>query len=386
MSVNTDTMDNSYMVHIRSKDVKQLTTGFNSDMLIDLDAPIKRQSRNQDMHVSLSSAEIPISFYAFSSQLNNLNIFVDGAISLVIPEGNYDVYEMLATINAVGGFPYTATYNVNKAKYTLTNTDSTSHTINFGDTESRGLSKALGFERANEVVGSGASTTSDGVVNFQTIHSIFLFSDLNVENVITTGETTNNIQPIIDKIPIKEPPFTIIHYNPYLTAPFSSKVDNDSIRTFRLSLRDQNNKLIQMNDVNFEISLLFEIHNKTNNNNISIERDLIIDRPLRRSLTENDENNENDEILPFDNDIIETQQPQELIRTFSRRSNIERPRTPITTTRKSQIPKITDRTIIKQEEPIKRLTNIEEQKEEIQNDKLKGDLLDAVLQAQLLTI
>ena len=117
-----------------------------------------------------------------------------------------------------------------------------------------------------------------------------------------------------------------------------------------------------------------------------IKQILIIDRPLRRSLTENDENNENDEILPFDNDIIETQQPQELIRTFSRRSNIERPRTPITTTRKSQIPKITDRTIIKQEEPIKRLTNIEEQKQEIQNDKLKGDLLDAVLQAQLLTI
>ena len=149
MAVNTETMDNSYMVHIKSKDVKQLTANFNTDMLIDLAAPIQRDNSDQDMHISLSSAEIPISFYAFSSQLNNLNIYVDGAISLVIEEGNYDVYEMMAEINAVGAFPYTLTYDVNKAKYTLTNTDATLHILNFGDSESRGLSKALGFSRTN---------------------------------------------------------------------------------------------------------------------------------------------------------------------------------------------------------------------------------------------
>lgn len=378
MAVNTETMDSSYMVHIKSKDVKQLTTGFNTDMLIDLAAPIQRSNRGQDLHVSLSSAEIPISFYAFSSNLNNLNIYVDGVISLVIPEGNYDVYEMMAEINSVGAFPYTATYNDNKAKYTLTNTDATGHTINFGDTESRGLAKALGFERANEVVGAGGNTTSDGVVNFQTIHSIFLFSDLNVENVITTGETVNNIQPIIDKIPITEIPFSIMHYNPYLTAPFTSKVDNDSIRTFRISLRDQNNNLIQLNDVNFEISLLFEVHNKDKISNISVERDVIIDRPIRRSMVENIQTTPVDD----DDNEIEEEPVNELIRTLSRQRlpdlNLPPPMPNPTI--------ITDRTTIKQNEPIKRLTTIEEEKERVKDDELKGDLLDAVLQAQLLTI
>ena len=346
-------------------------------MLIDLAAPIKRNNRNQDLHVSLSSAEIPITFYAFSSNLNNLNIYVDGAVSLVIPEGNYDVYEMMAEINSVGAFPYTATYDDNKGKYTLTNTDATLHTINFGDTESRGLSKALGFERANEVVGAGGNTTSDGVVNFQTIHSIFLFSDLNVENVITTGEEVNNIQPIIDKIPINETPFSILHYNPYLTAPFSSKVDNDSIRTFRISLRDQNNNLIQMNDVNFEISLLFEVHNKDQISNISVERDVIIDRPIRRSMTENIQT------IPVDenDNQIEEEPVNELIRTLSRQRlpdlNLPPP---------MENPIITDRTTIKQNQPIKRLTTIEEEEEKEKDKELKGELLDAVLQAQLLTI
>ena len=75
MAVNTETMDSSYMVHIKSKDVKQLTTGFNTDMLIDLAAPIQRSNRNQDLHVSLSSAEIPITFYAFSSKEGLMRTF-----------------------------------------------------------------------------------------------------------------------------------------------------------------------------------------------------------------------------------------------------------------------------------------------------------------------
>jgi len=379
MAVNTETMDNSYMVHIKSKDVKQLTDGFNTDMLIDLAAPIQRSNNNQDMHISLSSAEIPISFYAFSSQLNNLNIYVDGAISLVISEGNYDIYEMMAAINAVGAFPYTATYDVNKAKYTLTNTDATLHVLNFADSESRGLAKALGFERINQTVGAGGNITSDGVVNFQTIHSIFLFSDLNVENVITTGETINNLQPIIDKIPIKEPPFTIIHYNPYDTAPFTSKVDSNSIRTFKIALRDQNNNLIQMNGVNFELSLLFEIHNKPNI--MSIEKDVIIDRPIgRRSL-------ETPYIVDDDDDeIAEIEQPV-LRRMQSERQILPEPE--LTSTpqiiERTSTPQIIERTIIKKEEPVKRLSTVNEV-EETQDDDLKGDLLDAVLQAQLLSV
>ncbi len=379
MAVNTDTMDSSYMLHIRSKDVKQLTSGFNTDMLIDLAAPIQRKNRNQDLHVSLSSAEIPVAFYAFSSQLNNLNIYVDGASSLVIAEGNYDVYEMVSVINAVGAFPYTASYDENKAKFTLTNSDSTSHTINFGDTESRGLAKALGFARTNQVVGSGASITGDGVVNFQTIHSIFLFSDLNVENVITTGEDVNNIQPIIDKIPIKVPPFTIIHYNPYDTAPFSSKVDNDSIRTFRISLRDQNNNLIQMNDVNFEISLKFEIHNQSVNN-ISVERDVIIDRPVGRRSGER----RSVQVNPIDEDENEIEQEpiNDLIRTQSRARlpDINLP-PPL-----PQAPNIIERTIIRENKPVKTISTMEEEIEKEKDKELKGDLLDAVLQAQLLTI
>jgi len=254
-----DSLSHSYMIHIRSKDCRELTTGFNTDLQVNLDAEIKKRNQNQDIHISLSSAEIPITYYAFSSNLDNLNIYVDGSPSLVITEGNYDIYELVDLITADGSFPYSASYDENKGKITLTNTDASSHTINFSQTNSRGLSKALGYERSDENVSSGGTTTSDGVINLQTIHTIFLYSDLGASNVITTEN--GNYESILDKIPVKVSPFEIIHYNPYDTAPFTTVLTNEAISNFKISLRDQNGKLLQMNDVRFELSLLVEIHN-----------------------------------------------------------------------------------------------------------------------------
>ena len=257
--LNLESLSHSYMIHVRSKDCRELTEGFNTDLQVNLDAEIKKRNQNQEIHISLSSAEIPVSYYTFSSNLDNLNIYVDGSASLVINEGNYDIYELVDLITADATFPYSAAYDENKGKITLTNTDSTEHTINFSQTNSRGLSKALGYEREDEVVASGASTTSDGVINLQTIHTIFLYSDLGASNVITTEN--GNYESILDKIPVKVVPFEIIHYNPYDTAPFTTVLTNEAISNFRLSLRDQNGKLLQMNAVRFELSLLVEIHN-----------------------------------------------------------------------------------------------------------------------------
>jgi hypothetical protein len=261
MSINTDTIDNSYLLFVRSKEVDQITTGFNSDMNINLEAQISRNNALQDIHIQLSSCEIPISFYNFSSNLNNINLFVDGVSSLVLTEQNYSIDEMIDEITA-SSFPYSATINYQKAKITLTNTDATSHTINFSETSSKNLAKALGFNRTDVVVGSGGSITSDDVINLNTIHSIFIHTNLPVTNVITT--TNNNYRNIIQKIPVTKSFGDVLNYNPYQSSLFSTILNINQINAFRISLRDQNDNLIQFNDVNFEISFLFEIHMPSN--------------------------------------------------------------------------------------------------------------------------
>jgi hypothetical protein len=209
----------------------------------------------------LSSCEIPVSFYNFSSNLNNINLFVDGSSSLVLTEKNYDVDQMVAAITA-SSFPYSASIDYQTAKITLTNTDATEHIINFSETSSRNLAKALGFNREDRTVASGGSLTSDDVVNMNTIHSIFVHTNLAVSNVITT--TNNNYRNIIQKIPVTKSFGEVLNYNPYQSSLFSSVLNINEINNFRISLRDQNDNLINFNDVNFEISFLFEIHSPSN--------------------------------------------------------------------------------------------------------------------------
>ena len=259
MSLNLETIDNSYLLFIRSKEVLQLTPNFNSNMKIDLQAGISRSNALQDIHIQLNSCEIPHSFYNFSSNLQNINLYVDGASSLVLTEQHYDIYELVAFITA-SSFPYSATFDTQKNKITLTNTDATSHTINFSQSDSKKLATALGFNQTDRVVGSGATFTSDFAVNLNTIHSIFIHTNLAVNNVITT--TDGNIRNIINKIPVKSMYNEIINYNPTENINFSGVLNINEIRSLEISLRDQNDLLIDFNNVNFEISIIFEIHNR----------------------------------------------------------------------------------------------------------------------------
>ena len=258
MSLYSNSLQKAYMLHVRSKDVEQLSTNLNTNMRINLDAPIRRDNALQDIHLSLSTAHIPFTFYQFSSNLENINIYIDGSSSFVLAAGNYDIFELIALITA-SSFPYSATYNENTNKITLTNTDSTSHVINFSGSESKGLGKNLGFSATDITVGSGGTAVSDGSVNLQTIHTLYLHSDLALSNVITTE--TKNYTNIIDQINVDVQPFEIISHGYYESAPFASVSDQEQIKSFELSLRDQNFRLVDMNSSNFELSILFEIHN-----------------------------------------------------------------------------------------------------------------------------
>tara|TARA_R100000951_G_scaffold116786_1_gene130787 strand:+ start:5693 stop:6784 length:1092 start_codon:yes stop_codon:yes gene_type:complete len=250
----------SHLIHIRSKDCVELTSGFNTHLKVELAEALQLKVGHQ-FHISISSAEIPYVFYAISSYLKSNQIEVDGLSSLVITDGNYDIYDLVAVINADLIFPFSATFNDNTYKVELTNTSGSVKTLNFDSVNSRELAKMLGFNRAPNDVLPGNSVQSDGVVNLRPIHSMFLHSNLAATNVIVTreGPSLASIENILDKIPLGEVgPSQIITYDPYETAPFSTVLDVDAIQEFEISLRDQNARLIQLNDARYEITLLIQ--------------------------------------------------------------------------------------------------------------------------------
>jgi hypothetical protein len=260
-------MSESFMIHVRSKDCLNPTSGFNSRLIVSLKTAIIAPPHHK-LHLSLSSAEIPNTWYALSAHLKTNQIHVDGVQSLVIPEGNYDIYELEALINA-DPFPYTALYNENTSKITLTNTDGTNHILNFSEINSRGLGKALGFERQDVLVVAGGSVVGASVVNLSTVHSLFLHSNLAVGNVITTE--SGSYESILEKIPILGRPLETIHFDPYQTASFASPLSDPSIKQFEVSLKDQNGNLIQLNGARYELSLLVEMVDHTTKSQGQIE-------------------------------------------------------------------------------------------------------------------
>ena len=65
-----------------------------------------------------------------------------------------------------------------------------------------------------------------------------------------------NFESIIAKIPVATEQFEVINHAP--DNPSVSILDNKAVQTCRVSLRDQNNKLLQLNDARFELSLMFQ--------------------------------------------------------------------------------------------------------------------------------
>ena len=261
MSISTETIDNSYLLFIRSKEVTQNDSNVNTDMTINLQAEISRTNVLQDIHLQLNSCSIPHTFYNFSSRLKNINLFVDGVSNLVLDQQHYDIYELVDFINNFSAFKYSITFKEQQNKVILTNTDSTAHVLNFGEASSKGLAKALGFKQENVNMSADESIISDNSINLNTIHSIFVHTNLPVNNVITTTE--GNYRNIIQKIPIKNTFGQMIEYNPYENGIFSTIINQNSINSMDISLKDQNDILIDFNKANFELSFLFEIHQKT---------------------------------------------------------------------------------------------------------------------------
>jgi len=118
-------------------------------------------------------------------------------------------------------------------------------------------------------MGVNESIISDNSVNLNTIHSIFVHTDLSIANCLTTS--TGNYANIIQKIPVNTTFNKVINYSPIQSSVFSSVLNVAEINSLEISLKDQNGNLIQFNEASFELSLLFEIHNvKTPDINIPI--------------------------------------------------------------------------------------------------------------------
>lgn len=263
---------NSTILHIRSKDATQLVSGFNTDFNVNLVNPINI-NQNQEIHISMMSAEIPYSFYNISSDLNNNIIKYDTTETLTFTNQDYSILDVRDFFNNNTAFAniFTTTYDTQKNKLSFLNKTGATHTIDLNNST---INKVIGFDEttSQRTITAGSTLESDYVCNLATIHSIFVKSSMATGNVISTriGNSTT-----LQKISVDVNSNGIIYLNQSDFRQISVSQSNiiDSI-TFRIT--DQNDNLLQLNNVNFELSFLFEVFPRYNQNNENERRRSVI--------------------------------------------------------------------------------------------------------------
>ena len=150
-----------YELHVRSKDA-QVTGDLNSHLFIDLKEPIIVNARDEEIHMIISTGEIPYSFYNISSNVDNDRILLNGSTTYTITNKNYDVYELASifpnknytstelakVLTDDDAFPFAVTWDKFKNKFTFANQESSTQTINWSGSYAN---RVLGFPSGDEV-------------------------------------------------------------------------------------------------------------------------------------------------------------------------------------------------------------------------------------------
>jgi len=238
---------------IRSKDAIQLTAGLNTHFQVNLVSPIVA-NQGEEIHTSIISASIPHSFYAVSSNLGNNTIVYDNTHIFTLPSQNYDPKELIRVINVDPLFPFTASYNRYTNKVSFTNKTLVSHTLNW---TLSGANKVVGYGSDSDmVVLPSATTTSSSMLDLATIHALMIRSDIAQSNTLST-RTGNST--ILQKINVDSTPYGLVYIDGTDTKTHSI-TQAGRIDTITMQIEDQEGRIIDLLNINYELTLQFDIY------------------------------------------------------------------------------------------------------------------------------
>jgi hypothetical protein len=200
--------------------------------------------------LSLQNAVIPYSFYSINEN-NNVLYFLSNSINttITIDTGNYNINQLIDALKIQLGALYTITYNTIKNKITITNS-----TYEFTIFSNGTLNKALGFSQTQNTVSISRTATSQDCVNLNSIRAINIDIDMPTYNINVAQKLNQNI---LATIPVITQPFGMINYinqNNFRINMYMNKMES-----IRIKLLDNANNLLNMNNVNYQLTLQIDI-------------------------------------------------------------------------------------------------------------------------------
>lgn len=207
------------------------------------------------IYLSLQNAIIPYSFYSINPTNNVFIITSNGnTYTVVIEPGNYNITQMISALKAQLGGLFDIIYSSITNKITITNT-TYDFIVQFSGST---LNHALGFSESQITPSVTRSCAAPFCVNLNQIRAINIDIDMPTYNI---NVAQKNNQNIMATIPVITQPYGMINY----TNPNNFRINMYccKLQSIRVKLLDNQNNLINMNGVNYQMTLQVDIVNFT---------------------------------------------------------------------------------------------------------------------------
>jgi len=264
--LNDTNTETSKLVHINSIDA---TTIFSSDRTTDfsyeLEQPIS-VPENQLLLVSCIGATIPYTFYNIRSNINNrlcVRLTEFGLIyNLDVPEGNYSSTALLLKIKELfDGAEFTETINITydrvsmKFDFTIVGGGGIAYFDFRTENNPYPCNVELGFNRSQTEISTNTKSPNVADVN-GSIHGLYVRTNI-TSNSIYDSES-KSLSSILARIPIRVNFGGIIFWDTGDGIGHKAQVDSQLIKSIRIRLTDDRNRLINLNGLNFTLTILFD--------------------------------------------------------------------------------------------------------------------------------
>lgn len=259
MEASINSVIESKLIVLNSKDGVKLNGEYLSHIKFNFKDILQKDSDIFYVGLSLMTAEIPCSFYNLNVNNSTLSYSINSiAYSMTLTEGNYNattfIAEFVSKFNS-GGHSHTISMSFNKTTGKLTTTKTSGlYSIIY---KSGSIYEVLGFLEGAEYT-IATSLTHPFMLNLLGVKKLKILSpSFSLENYDSAGNTSGSL---IHTISVNLPSYSLIDYQSQSST--LSRVRNKIINEIEIQIRDENNKLVDFNNVYWNVTLVLTIYRK----------------------------------------------------------------------------------------------------------------------------
>ena len=230
----------SIEIYLNSKYANKYVNNTTANCIFHL--PNIEVDKDEKAYINVKSAVIPFSWYNVNSTNNKLDILVDNinTYNIEIPFGNYNINQLIAYIHS-----QIATFSVDD-KNLILNYSPQTNKITFTNTLKT-------FQLLNT-----STCFSEICINLFVVRQIYVASDNFILNNINANNPSDS--NILASISVTGNPNSIIHYSNTTSKHLIHHLNN--ISNLRIQLVDQDGDLLELNNVNWSITIELIIDGK----------------------------------------------------------------------------------------------------------------------------